>query len=162
MAQTVAEGRGIPRQCQNGLPPQSRTEPGTGADALQPPLRCGFRARLTASVRQIPRKLVGGPLWKIVAVRNNKRALAKDRWSYSLLSGLVVLPYIGFSCPMKYGLAFSNGTSSGIPLPIIDPSCFWPWSGGTWGARHLCRAPVFDDRRASKTGRAATISAGSS
>ena len=36
---------------------------------------------------------MGSP-WKIVAVRNNKRAVAKDRWSYSLLSGLVVLSYI--------------------------------------------------------------------
>jgi hypothetical protein len=34
-------------------------EPGPGADALQPPLRCGFRARLTAGVSQLSCIIVG-------------------------------------------------------------------------------------------------------
>ncbi len=41
-------------------PPRVRAEQGSGADALQRPLRSRFRARLTAGVRQHSLKSVGG------------------------------------------------------------------------------------------------------
>src|SRR5262245_36848541 len=44
-----------------GVGASSTTEPRSGADALQPPLRSGFRARLTASVRHHSARIVTCP-----------------------------------------------------------------------------------------------------
>lgn len=41
---------GVPVGGEAGTLCQSYAQPGTGADALQPPLRCGLRARLTTRV----------------------------------------------------------------------------------------------------------------
>ena len=103
-----------------------RAEQSTGADALQPPLRSGFRARLSASVRWPARRVAGEgqcPSARVGAGAQGAWHLRRTSGAYGLCRApwdRGGVPKARRVTPTEHPLAEKPS-----PVPELDDICQW-------------------------------------